>query len=380
MNREILARERLEADQRYNDALTALDRAIIDAGQNHDLGRADFERIADRLILFLQRITELVDTKDREVAAETVERVAQVAAALDAVAELRTQVNVLQRALRAVPGTLAPGTPAPGTPAPGTHAPDISAPSTSTRHSALSTSAPAGHLYVAFEDEFRGTDAAIVDKVQRYVPIFSRATHPVVDLGCGRGELLSALQKAGVHAKGVDSNGDMAAIACGKGADAVHGDALAFLESWEDDSLGGIIATQVIEHLEPSYLMQLVATASRKLRAGAPIVLETINPACWLAFFSSYIRDITHVRAIHPDTLQYLLRATGFERVEIRYSAPVPDAMKMKTVDVPSAMRAVDNPLAATMIAVADTLNANTAIMNSLMFTHLDYAAVGFKA
>ena len=37
-------------------------------------------------------------------------------------------------------------------------------------------------------------------------------------------------------------------------------------------------------------------------------MLETINPACWLAFFSSYIRDFTHVRPVHPETLQYLLQ------------------------------------------------------------------------
>src|SRR5438046_9744133 len=103
--------------------------------------------------------------------------------------------------------------------------------------------------------------------------------------------------------------------------DSVRGDALAYLGGAGDGSLGGLVATQVVEHLEPSYLLQLVAAASQKLRPGAPIVVETINPACWLAFFSSYIRDITHVRPIHPETLQFLLRAAGFARVEVRYSA-----------------------------------------------------------
>ena len=42
-------------------------------------------------------------------------------------------------------------------------------------------------------------------------------------------------------------------------------------------------------------------------------------------FFSSYIRDLTHVRPMHPETLQFLLRASGFERVEIRYRSPLPD-------------------------------------------------------
>src|SRR5262249_28067221 len=112
----------------------------------------------------------------------------------------------------------------------------------------------------------------------------------------------------------------------------------------------------------------------------APIVLETINPACWLAFFSSYIRDLTHVRPIHPDTLQYLLRASGFERVEIRYSAPVPDHMKMKTIDLPPQWYESTNSTATAVAAMAHTINANAVILNTLMFTHLDYAAIGRRA
>ena len=317
------------------------------------------------MIVFLQHITPFVESKDRELAAEMVERIVKVSAAIDTVAELRTQVNVLRRAMHAA----APSTAAPRTSHPG---PEHRAPGT--KHPA-----PA-HLYVAFEDEFRGSDAAIAEKVRAYLPTFQRVTGPVVDLGCGRGELLVALQSAGIQAKGVDSNGDMAAIARERGVDATQGDALAFIEACPDDSLGGIVATQVIEHLEPAYLVRLLDTAARKLRAGAPIVLETINPTCWLAFFSSYIRDVTHVRPIHPDTLQFLLRASGFEQVEIRYSAPVPESMKMKTMDVDSSMRTSDEPVAKALTAMAHTINANATILNSLMFTHLDYAAVGFKA
>ena len=81
------------------------------------------------------------------------------------------------------------------------------------------------------------------------------------------------------------------------------------------ESLGGLFAAQVVEHLEPDYLMRFLDAAYHKLRPGSKIVLETINPACWFAFFSSYIRDITHVRPLHPDTLQYFLRASGFQKV-----------------------------------------------------------------
>jgi O-antigen chain-terminating methyltransferase len=109
-------------------------------------------------------------------------------------------------------------------------------------------------------------------------------------------------------------------------------------------------------------------------------VLETINPACWLAFFSSYLRDLTHVRPVHPETLQYLLRASGFTRVEIRYSSPVPEQVKMKTIDLPAEILAATDPSSRAIADVAHAVNTNSTILNNLMFTHLDYAAVGYRS
>jgi O-antigen chain-terminating methyltransferase len=199
-------------------------------------------------------------------------------------------------------------------------------------------------------------------------------------VGCGRGEFLAALADAGVIAQGVDVNTEMVAVARARGMDAHHGDALTFVTELPDESVGGLMSAQVVEHFEPAYLMRLLSIARRKLRPGAPIVIETINPACWLAFFGSYIRDLTHVRPIHPETLQYLLRANGFERVSLRYSAPVPEHMKMKPIELPAELIGSAEPLARALIQAAHVVNANAAILNNLMFTHLDYAAVGYRS
>jgi O-antigen chain-terminating methyltransferase len=157
----------------------------------------------------------------------------------------------------------------------------------------------------------------------------------------------------------------MVEVCRARGLDAVEGDALGYLRSLPDGSLGGLLAAQVVEHLEPGYLLQTLEAAYHALRPGSTIVLETINPACWFAFFSSYIRDITHVRPLHPDTLSYLLTANGFQRVTVRYSAPYPDADKLRLVPG-------DGP-------IEDAFNANVNKLNSLLFTHLDYAAIGVR-
>jgi SAM-dependent methyltransferase len=368
-SRERLARERADADRAYNDALTALDRAATAAIAADAPTRADIARAVTALIVYLQQITAFVDTKDREIAAHIDLRLARIERALESIPELRSQMTALQRAAQTLSRTQHPA-PAPGTPNP--------APRTHPAPGTLNPAPDQDYKYVAFEDEFRGTPDAIAARLAAYVPIFAGA-QDVIDLGCGRGEFLAALAAAGVRARGVDLNADMAAIARERGLDAVHGDALAFLESLPDESAGGLVATQVVEHLEPGYLLRLLDAAARKLRRGAPIVLETINVACWLAFFSSYLRDFTHVRPIHPETLQFLLRASGFERVEIRYSAPVPEPMKMKTVDVPPALASSGDPLAASVAAIAHAVSVNAAILNNLMFTSMDYAVVGYR-
>ena len=65
------------------------------------------------------------------------------------------------------------------------------------------------------------------------------------------------------------------------------------------------------------------------LRPDSPIVLETINVTSWHAFFSSYLRDLTHARPLHPDTLRFFVLAAGFLDAEIRLSAPLPDEEKL---------------------------------------------------
>jgi O-antigen chain-terminating methyltransferase len=218
--------------------------------------------------------------------------------------------------------------------------------------------------YVGFEDQFRGSPEAIRARLFEYLPTFA-GTSDVLDVGCGRGEFLQLLGEHGIHARGIDLNEAMVDVCRDQGLDATAADVLSYLRSLPDRSLGGLFAAQVVEHLQPGYLTHFLDTAFDKLRPGAPIVLETINPACWFAFFESYVRDITHVRPLHPDTLKFLLIATGFQELEIQYRAPYPDHEKLQHV-------------AGTALGdSAEALNANVDKLNSLLFTYLDYAAIG---
>jgi SAM-dependent methyltransferase len=219
--------------------------------------------------------------------------------------------------------------------------------------------------YVGFEDQFRGSATAIRDRLRDYLPLFA-AQQDVLDIGCGRGEFLELLRQQGVRARGLDINHEMVEVCRQRGLDADEGDALGYLRAQADGSLGGVFAAQVVEHLEPDYLVAMLQRMYEVLQPGGVLALETVNVACWFAFFQSYVRDITHVRPLHPDTLAYFVRASGFTHVDVQYRSPYPEAHKLQHVPGGDAMHYA--------------LNANVDTLNSLLFTHLDYAVIARKA
>ena len=230
------------------------------------------------------------------------------------------------------------------------------------------------YKYVGFEDQFRGSRDAIRARLESYLPYFAGAADglDVLDIGCGRGEFLELLAGAGVSARGIDVNHEMAELCRSRGLDVTEADAVGYLSTLPDASLGGIFAAQVVEHLQPAYLLQFLELAFHKISPGGRIVLETLNPACWVAFFDSYIRDITHVRPLHPDTLKYLVLASGFTRADLEFRSPVAPQDRLQTVGLPDG---ADTPLA----DLTETFNANVDKLNSRLFTHLDYSVIGAR-
>lgn len=225
------------------------------------------------------------------------------------------------------------------------------------------------YKYVGFEDQFRGSQETIRHRLESYLPFFLAPAGAVLDVGCGRGEFLDLLKARGIPSRGIDLNHEMAEMCRARGLEVTEADAVGYLESLEDGSLGGIFAAQVVEHLQPAYLLRFLELAHHKITPAGRIVLETLNPACWVAFFESYIRDITHVWPLHPETLRYLVLASGFTSAAIEFRSPVPPQDRLQPVAAP--------PGADTALAdLVETFNANVEKINSRMFTHLDYAIV----
>lgn len=231
--------------------------------------------------------------------------------------------------------------------------------------------------YPGFEAAFRGSEREISQRLQDYLPVFA-GTADVLDIGCGRGEFLDLLKAKGISARGLDLNFEMVELCRARGLDVSHGDVLSHLRQTGDGSIGGLFAAQVVEHLTPDYLLAFLNEAQRTLRPGAPLVLETINVGCWSAYFQSYIRDITHATPLHPDTLRYLVTASGFASAEVQFRVPVAEAERLQRA--PALVWSADGDDREALIALAETMNNNAERLNALLFTHLDYAVIARRA
>jgi 2-polyprenyl-3-methyl-5-hydroxy-6-metoxy-1,4-benzoquinol methylase len=178
-------------------------------------------------------------------------------------------------------------------------------------------------LYADFEDRFRGSEDEILQRQKVDVALFHGAPGPVADLGCGRGEFVQALLAEGIAALGCDANPVMVQRAKEKGLPVDQQDLFTWLSARADGTLGGIVAYQVVEHLPPAALFDLVELAVAKLAPGGRLLFETINPESVYAMRWFWM-DLTHVRPVPAPSLQQLMEASGLRDVRVEFRSPVP--------------------------------------------------------
>jgi O-antigen chain-terminating methyltransferase len=211
--------------------------------------------------------------------------------------------------------------------------------------------------YFAYESRMRGSVDEIRERQRPYVDDF-RGREPALDIGCGRGEFVALLREAGIDARGIDADADMVAYARGDGLPVEQADAIEYLQGLDDASLGGIFMSQVVEHLPPATLVRLFELAAAKLRPGGLLVAETINPLSPIAL-RNYFADLTHAQPLVPETLELLVRQSGFAECELRF------------LNEPAGrLTEPDDPVIA----------ANVRRLNELLFAPLDYALLARTA
>ena len=221
--------------------------------------------------------------------------------------------------------------------------------------------------YQRFEAAQRGSEQDVQARMQWCLeflaPLDTSVSAHILDLGCGRGELLELLERAGRHARGVDLNKVAVAAARERKLQVTCGDVFETLAHTPPDTLAAVTAFHLIEHLTYCDITRLLAEVHRVLRPGGLFICETPNALNLRVAASEFYQDPTHVRPVHPALLKHALRAAGFVSVELRFLHPFPP----------------DEQLRCDLAGTNDRVCANFDMLNRLLFGNRDCACIARK-
>lgn len=217
--------------------------------------------------------------------------------------------------------------------------------------------------YFDFENHFRGSRETIKKRQEIYLPHFMKKKN-VLDLGCGRGEFVELLLEHGINVCGVDSYPDFVQYCKIRNLPVIAGDALEVLEY--STNIDGIFAGQLIEHLTFSQLEKLCKMSFEKLSNDGTFIIETPNPMSLAIYTHAFYMDPSHVKPVHPLTLQYMLQKSGFRDVQILFL----EGSKLP-IQIPQLVIEQNDSV--------DKFNQTMKIVSDTLFGSQDYAVVAQK-
>lgn len=232
--------------------------------------------------------------------------------------------------------------------------------------------------YVSFSEEIGKSWAKASGEPQVIPNVFTDAIeifescNNVLDIGCGSGYFLQLLKARSIGAYGIDINGEYVAFCNKNGLSVINENAIDHLRSLNDDTLGGIFISQVVEHLSIEDIDELVKLCYVKMKSGASLVISTPNILSMLVSSNLFYMDPTHSNHVHPDVLRFILKSRGFREVEDRFYNQVPEDHKLKRVTVYDGAPQEH-------IAYIEAINSNVDMLNGILFGYRDYAAIAKK-
>ena len=181
-------------------------------------------------------------------------------------------------------------------------------------------------LYESYASQHAGTgtgEAAALVYQRDIRPLLPPpAAGPVVDIGCGRGDLVRLLQADGYDADGIDVSPEQTALAQAAGITGVRlGDFRAILAA-HPEHFAAITATDVLEHFTKPEVLATFDDVAAALMPGGVFVARVPNA---ISPLGGHIRngDFTHQTSFTARSIRQLAAAAGFDTVLARSCPPV---------------------------------------------------------
>lgn len=170
--------------------------------------------------------------------------------------------------------------------------------------------------YFAFEDHFRGDPLEIRKKLAVYLPFVRMIdideSHPVLDIGCGRGEWLSLLRENGIPALGVEVNENFVSSCKKSGLQVEAMDLFEYFRRFPDKRFSLITGFHVIEHFPPDKQVELLEIFFDRMVPDGILLLETPNPENSTVGACNFYIDPTHRKPLPPPLLEFFALQAGF--------------------------------------------------------------------
>jgi SAM-dependent methyltransferase len=189
--------------------------------------------------------------------------------------------------------------------------------------------------YLSFENQFRGTQEDIKNRLSVYLPYIEQASSKqnkfiVADLGCGRGEWLELLAENSYAAVGVDNNNAMAALCHDKASEIVISDAIDYLKKQKTKSISVITCLHFIEHITHQARIELLDETLRVLQPGGVVIIETPYAGNVLVGSYSFYCDPNHIHPVHDEALKYIAEERGFINLDILQLNPCDESFLLQ--------------------------------------------------
>tara|TARA_A100000164_G_scaffold380712_1_gene429226 strand:- start:3150 stop:3866 length:717 start_codon:yes stop_codon:yes gene_type:complete len=140
----------------------------------------------------------------------------------------------------------------------------------------------------------------------------------ILDVGCGRGDLMRAFHELGHNVMGLDISESSIEFCAPLAVDVINFDSEKF--PFEDSSFSSLYSKSVIEHLRNP--LNMMRESHRVLEEGGKAIFLTPS---WVHTHSkSFYIDHTHVTPFTLPSLRDALLMSGFKNVKVTYFTQLP--------------------------------------------------------
>jgi 2-polyprenyl-3-methyl-5-hydroxy-6-metoxy-1,4-benzoquinol methylase len=150
--------------------------------------------------------------------------------------------------------------------------------------------------------------------IAQHLPSSNRASHRIVDLGCGQGQLVAQLVRSGyTMTRGIDISPEQVELAHAAGITGVECGDYRELLARESGRLSAVIATDFVEHFNKDEILQVFDGVRNSLTPGGVFIVRSPNGTS--PFFGNYqFSDFTHETVFTPRSFSQVSAIAGFAR------------------------------------------------------------------